>query len=117
MCFFLRNDRTSGGWYCNHHYASLNGFCGIHLCDETESYCLQCRQKLLLMPTLCIILYITQNIFDSWLRAQKKSECQREDNGKNNGFNISFIHKINMLMRFDSPIVSKTVCVSDIFGF
>lgn len=48
---------------------------------------------------------------------QKKSECQREDNRKNNAFNILFIHKMSMLMRFDSPTVSKTVCVSDIFGF
>lgn len=95
----------------------MNGFCGIHLCDETESYCLHCRQKLHLMPTLCIILYITQNINDSWLCAPKKSECQREDNRKNNAFNILFIHKMYMFIRFDSPIVSKTVCVSDIFGF
>lgn len=48
---------------------------------------------------------------------QKKSECQREDNRKNNAFNILFIHKMYMFIRFDSPIVSKTVCVSDIFGF
>lgn len=59
--------------------------------------------QLFLIP----LLYTTQNIFGSKLRVQK-NECQREGAEKKNAFNTFFVHKMNMLTRFDSSIVSKS---------
>lgn len=71
-----------------------------------------------LLPTSlgAVNVYHTQNIFDSKLYTQK-SECQREGAEKKNAFNTFFIHKMNVLTRFDSPIVSKSLRVSCVFGF
>lgn len=68
--------------------------------------------QLSFMPLLCT----TQNIIDSKLHAQK-SKCQREGAEKKNAFRVLLIHKMSMLTRFDSSIVSKSSCVSCVFGF
>lgn len=55
-------------------------------------------------------------VFDSKLCAQK-NKCQREGAEKKNAIRAFLIHKMSMLTRFDSSIVSKSSCVSCVFGF
>lgn len=102
---------------CNHHHSSCCGFCGGILLwgsqkllptSQAEMLCFQ----LFFMPLLCT----AQNVFDSKLCAQK-NKCQREGAEKKNAIRAFLIHKMSMLTRFDSSIVSKSSCVSCVFGF
>ena len=94
----------------NHHHCKL----------EWLLWCIPLRgnQKLLLtLPAemVCFqlffvpLLYTIQNILDSKLCAQK-CECQREGAEKNTTFCTFLIHKMNVLTRFDSSIVSESLC-------
>lgn len=101
---------------CNHRHTSCSGFCGEHLYGEAKSYCLQYSRNALLSTILHAFTVYNTNIFDGKLRAQKR-KCQREDAEKKNAFRAFLIHKMSMLTRFDSSIVSKSSCVSCVFGF
>lgn len=70
----------------------------------------------LLSTILHAFTVYSTNTFDSKLRAQKH-KCQREDAEKKNAFRAFLIHKMSMLTRFDSSIVSKSACLSCVFGF